>query len=65
MGLNQYVESFIKERIDGMLFLELDDSMLQKDLNIDVKLHRIRLLKVISGKHSARNILQREDPYLP
>ena len=65
MGLEQYVETFARERIDGALLLELDDNMLQKDLNVHVSLHRIRLQKVISGKQSASNILQGQDPYIP
>lgn len=65
MGLHQYVGAFENERVDGNLMLALDNSMLSTDLKVDVELHRIRLLKVISGKHSAKHILEGEDPYLP
>ena len=65
MGLDQYVDTFVKERVDGSLMLALDDSMLCTDLKVDVGLHRIRILKVISGIHSAKHILEGQDPYLP
>ena len=58
MNLGQYVDTFKKEWIDGITLLELDDSVLQNDLKIAVMLHRKQILKIISGKLSARSIMQ-------
>jgi len=33
-------------------------------LQITSKLHRVRLLKLISGRHSAESIMKGDDPYV-
>jgi hypothetical protein len=64
MGLGQYQEVFGTQQINGDLLLECDDKMLQNDLQVTSKLHRIRLLKLISGNYSVSDILSGRDGYV-
>ena len=58
-----YSEVFDREKIDGRLLCMLNDSVLQRDMNVTSELHRLKLLGIISGAvdvrgwltHSARN----------
>ena len=59
MGMKQYTEAFKNEDINGKVLLECDDSVLANDLRVSSKLHRIRLLKVVSGEFSAKEIIQK------
>jgi hypothetical protein len=63
MKLNQYAEMFKEESIDGEILAECDDELLEQELHISNKLHRSRLLKVITGRHSVVNIQHGVDPY--
>ncbi len=63
LKLPQYSEIFIEESIDGEVLAECDESILENELRIVNKLHRSRLLKVISGRHSAHNLRHGLDPY--
>lgn len=63
MSLSQYQEAFLKEQINGEILSECDETMLQNDLGVVSKLHRMRLIKVISGRHSAKSLLDGGDPY--
>jgi len=64
MGLKQHHNFFMQERINGEILLECDDKILERELKITSRLHRVRLLKLISGHHSAESILKGEDPYV-
>lgn len=63
MGMKQYQEVFKIEQVNGEILTECDDELLASDLGVSSKLHRMRLMKVITGRHSARSILAGEDPY--
>lgn len=63
MDLAHYCEAFAKEHISGEILAELGDDDLQRELGVNSKIHRVRLMKVITGKHSAQNILAGVDPY--
>ena len=52
MGLSKYKEQFIKERITGSLLSELDEEILETELNIKSRIHRIRLMKIMEGRQS-------------
>ena len=56
LNLKQYKDSFLTEGIDGDIFSQLDDEMLEQDLGIRCKLHRLKLLQVISGKTSVMQL---------
>ena len=63
MNLSQYQAKFAREGIAGDILIELGDQDLEKDLGMKSKVHRVRLLKIIEGQHSARKILEGENPY--
>eukprot|EP00731_Ephydatia_muelleri_P034474 Em0061g12a len=63
MGLEQYSQDMAREHITGDVLLECTEGILEKELNILSKLHRVRLLKLIDGSHSAKGILSGEGPY--
>ena len=63
MKLSQYKEMFLEENIDGEILAECDDPLLEQELHISNKLHRNRLMKVITGRHSAHCIKHGLDPY--
>ena len=50
MGLKMYWENFIAEQVNGEILSECDEEVLKNDLGVTSKLHRMRLLKVISGR---------------
>ena len=57
MQLEEYKESFKSEKIDGEVFSSLTEADLMHELNIQKRLHRVRLMKVIEGVYSASDIL--------
>ena len=57
MNLSQYKEAFLQEQVSGEILLECDEDILEKELHISSRIHRIRLMKLIDGKTSARDIL--------
>ena len=54
LKLEQYCEIFAAERIDGEMLAEMDEAIMMKELGINSKLHRIRLLVVINGQQRAK-----------
>ena len=52
IGLGKYKEKFIEERIDGNLIFALDDKILQEELQISMKLHRLKILSIIDGRYA-------------
>ena len=57
MSLGQYKETVAREFVDGEILSELDDKSLENDLGISSKIHRIRLMQIINGSHSAKDFL--------
>ena len=43
------------EQIDGEVLIELDEQILESDLQISSKIHRIRLMKLICRNYSAED----------
>lgn len=54
MGLKAYHDSFIEEQVNGEILSECDDEMLLKDLKVASKLHRVKLMKIITGEKTTR-----------
>ena len=52
LSLDKHRESFKRERIDGSILIELDDEILEKELGMDSKIHRIKLLRVLNGRRA-------------
>ncbi len=63
MNLSQYKESFQREQVTGVVLLECDEDILENELNISSRIHRIRLIKIISGEVSANDTLN-NTPYV-
>ena len=52
LGLPQYKKKFKEEKISGALLQELDEDILKTELEVSLKIHRLRLLRVIDGRQS-------------
>jgi hypothetical protein len=52
MGLGKYNEKFREMGIDGHMIFELDDKILQDELEVSLKLHRIKILSIVNGRFS-------------
>ena len=50
MSLKVYQDTFKREQVNGEILSECDEDVLVNDLGVSSKLHRIKLMKVISGK---------------
>lgn len=62
MDLRQYGDTMSHEHITGEILVECDEEVLQYELGMGSRIHRIRLMKVIQGQHSAQSILQGAKP---
>lgn len=62
MGLERYHQMFIKEHVDGELLSSMSELDLE-ELGIQSSLHKKRFVKLIEGKHSARDYLEKGNPY--
>jgi hypothetical protein len=61
MGLEQYSETFRQQQVNGDLLSKCDDEILRNELTISSKLHRTRLLRVISGQYSVMDLMAGPD----
>ena len=50
MGLRTYQDKFVQEQVNGEILADCDEEVLKTDLGVSSKLHRMRILKVISGE---------------
>lgn len=64
MELGQYKDAFTRESVSGEILLECDHDILQSDLGVASRLHRVRLMKVVTGRHSAACLIEGADPYV-
>ena len=64
MGLEQYTPIFKQEQINGDILSTCDDQILQDELKITSRLHRMRLLRVIQGTYSVNEIMSGKDGYI-
>ena len=60
MHLKKYKKSFKDEKINGQIFCMFDEKILEDDLGIDSRLHRIRLMQVVNGEADARVYLSKK-----
>ena len=61
MSLGQYRENILSEQISGEILLECDDAILEEEIGMISRIHRIRIMKIISGQHSAKTMLEKAD----
>jgi hypothetical protein len=59
MSLGQYREKILSEHISGEILLECDDAILQEEIGVTSRIHRIRIMKIISGQHSTKTMLEK------
>ena len=64
MNLQQYQDTFKSEQIDGEVLAECDEAVLEHELGITSRLHRLRLMKIITGQSSAAVFLESQDPHV-
>ena len=64
MGMKAYQAVFAKESVDGEILLQCDLPVLERELGVSSKIHRMRLMRVINGHYSAHSILEGEGPYV-
>lgn len=57
MGLEKYRKKFMEEKVNGFLLLELDDYALENDLEMSTKIHRIKMMAIINGRHPISNFI--------
>lgn len=58
MGLQKYAASFSEESVDGELFFELDNLMLEEDLGVKNRLHRLRIMRIIRGDQCVTDFIR-------
>lgn len=63
MDLQQYIETFRQQHINGDILMDCDEDILKNELKVKSRLHRMRLQRVITGQHSVSDIMS-EDPYI-
>ena len=51
-GLGQYAGTIQSEGVSGDILVECNEDILEKEMHIKSKLHRLKLLRVIEGKAS-------------
>ena len=56
MKLGQYKNKFHMEQVTGEILAALAEQQLQDDLGVANGVHRIRLLKIISGQKSVKEV---------
>ena len=61
MDMSQYRQVFQREQVSGAVLCMVDDQMLREDLMVSSKIHRVRLLKVVTGQVSVASL--RESKY--
>ena len=57
MNLAQYRDAFVREDVSGDILSDCDEKVLEEELGIHNKLHRMRLLHIIEGRRSALALL--------
>ena len=58
MDLDEHCSRFKAEHVSGEVLLQCDDTALRDDLGVASRVHRIRLLQIITGTHSVPTLFQ-------
>ena len=58
MGLARYAHTFKEERINGHLLFDLDEGILEDELGMSKKIHRIRLMMIITGRQCVTDYIK-------
>ena len=62
--MKQHQDRFAQESIDGAILMEIEETTLEAELGVTSKLHRVKLLKIISGERSAKSVLEGQYNYV-
>lgn len=62
LNLTSYMDVFSAEQINGEVLTMCDEEVLAADLGVSSKLHRLRLLRIIQGRQSVRELLNNITP---
>lgn len=57
LKIPQYAEVFTKEDVTGWILVNCTDAMLENELLVSSRLHRMRLMQLIKGMVSARPLV--------
>ena len=60
--MSQYKTKFVEEQIGGDILIECDENVLEKELGMSLKIHRVKLLQVMTGQKSAMALLAGKSP---
>ena len=60
--MSQYKTKFVEEQIGGDILIECDENVLEKELGVSLKIHRVKLLQVMTGQKSAMALLAGKGP---
>lgn len=58
--MDEYIPHFEEEKISGQILAELQEEDLSRELQVKSRLHRIRLMQIITGKVSAFAIISKK-----
>lgn len=60
-----YQESFLEMRVDGLLILDLEETDIEEELNIKVKLHWRKIIKALEILKSYDDFLRQKKEIVP
>ena len=61
MNLQQYVDTFRQQHINGDILSDCDEDILQNELEVKSRLHRLRLQRVITGQYCVADMMSDQD----
>lgn len=59
LGLSQYKKKFSNERVTGRILVKCNEKMLEKELGVSSKLHRMQLMEFIQGNDCVYTVISR------
>ena len=60
MNLHEYKAAFAREQVTGDILADLSEEDLKNELGVSSRIHRIRLMKFITGVHSVSDFQQQQ-----
>ena len=57
MSLSAYKSIFEQKNISGDILLSFDDGILERELGIRSRIHRLKFMKLIRGQYSAEKFI--------
>ncbi|KAL5506675.1 hypothetical protein EMCRGX_G008396 [Ephydatia muelleri] len=60
LGLSQYKSKFNNERVSGKILAQCNEKILEKNLGVSSKLHRMRLMEFIEGSECVHTVISKQ-----